>query len=90
MKGDTGSQGLDGPRGHSGKIGPEGATGPAGRATSLKDLVKQVAYVDRSIEHIYNEMGTHITRMTQLKEDLEALRETVRKLGQRAGTSAVA
>lgn len=89
-KGDTGSQGIGGPRGQTGMKGPEGAIGPAGRVTNFGDLVKQVTYVDRSIEHIYNEMGTHITRMTQLQKDLDALRETVRQLATRAKNSAVA
>ena len=85
LKGETGSQGVGGPRGHDGRMGPEGAVGPAGRATNFGDLVKQVAYVDRSIEHIYNEMGTHIARMTQLQKDLDILREKVRELATRAG-----
>lgn len=89
-KGETGSQGVGGPRGQAGMKGPEGAVGPAGRTTNFGDLVKQVAYVDRSIEHIYNEMGTHITRMTQLQKDLDILRETVRQLATRAGKSAAA
>ncbi|HSY12004.1 MAG TPA: hypothetical protein VK976_07430 [Verrucomicrobiae bacterium] len=46
-------------------------------------MAKQVAYIDRSIENIYNEMGTHIQRMKDLQRELDALRETVRKLGLR-------
>jgi hypothetical protein len=89
-KGETGSQGIGGPRGQTGVAGPEGAIGPAGRSTNFGDLVKQVAYVDRSIENIYNEMGTHIARMTQLQKDLDALRETVREVVKRAGKGAAA
>jgi len=87
-KGDTGSQGVGGPRGHAGLTGADGAIGPAGRATNLQELAKQVAYVDRSIENIYNELGSHIERMTYLQRELDNLRDTVRKLATRMETVA--
>ena len=87
-KGDTGSQGAGGPRGRTGSKGADGAVGPAGKATSLGDLAKQVTYIDRSIENIYNEMGSHIARMTQLQRELDNLRETVRQLATRAEKAA--
>lgn len=34
-----------------------------------------------------NEMGTHITRMTQLQEKLDALREAVRQLAKQTSKS---
>jgi hypothetical protein len=46
-------------------------------------MAKQIAYVDRSIENIYVEMGSHIERMTRLKKELDTLRESVRHLAQR-------
>jgi peptidoglycan hydrolase CwlO-like protein len=61
-----------------------GAIGPAGRAGTFKDMAKQVQYIDRSIENIYNEMGTHIARMTQLQTELDSLRDTVRQLASRS------
>ncbi len=47
-------------------------------------MARQIAYVDRSIENIYNEMGTNIQRMTELQRDLDSLRETVRQLAVRS------
>ena len=79
-KGDTGRRGIEGPRGRTGLSGESGAVGPAGKAGSLKDLARQIAYVDRSIENIYNEMSTHIDRMTRLQRELDTLREVVRGL----------
>jgi hypothetical protein len=43
-------------------------------------MAKQLHYVDRSIDNIYREMGTHITRMTELQRELDSLRNTVRQL----------
>jgi hypothetical protein len=82
-KGESGSRGIEGPRGRTGLKGTAGVVGPAGRTRNLADVAKQVAYIDRSIENIYNEMGTHIQRMKDLQRELDALRETVRKLGLR-------
>jgi hypothetical protein len=79
-RGLTGSQGIEGRRGEMGLVGRAGAIGPSGKAGSIEEVVKQIQYVDRSIENIYNEMGTHISRMTQLQRDLDSLREIVRKL----------
>src|SRR5512132_2382011 len=50
---------MSGPRGHIGSTGAEGAVGPAGRVSNMKDMAKQVQYIDRSIENIYNEMGLY-------------------------------
>ena len=63
-----------------GSTGAEGAVGPAGRVRNMKDMAKQVQYIDRSIENIYNEMGAHIQRMAQLQGELNVLRDTVRQL----------
>lgn len=49
----------------------------------MKDMAKQVQYIDRSIENIYNEMGVHIQRMAQLQGELNVLRDTVRQLAAR-------
>lgn len=49
----------------------------------MQDITKQVRYIDRSIELIYNEMGAHIQRMAQLQGELNALRDTVRQLAAR-------
>src|SRR5947209_8354099 len=81
LKGEAGSRGAGGPRGYTGLTG---ATGPAARAGTFKDMAKQVHYIDRSIENIYNEMGVHIARMTQLQRDLDVLRDTVRQLAARS------
>jgi DNA anti-recombination protein RmuC len=43
-------------------------------------MAKQVHYIDRSIDNIYNEMGAHITRMEKLQRELDSLRNTVRNL----------
>ncbi len=59
--------------------------GPAGKIGNLKSVAKQIAYLDRSIENIYTEMGTHIQRLKELQKELDALREVVRQLG--AGAS---
>src|SRR3954469_17211637 len=86
LKGDTGLQGVEGlqgvagRRGRTGITGAIGAIGPSGRIVNLKDVAKQLTYVDRSIENIYNEMGSHIQRMTDLQRELDLLRDTVRKL----------
>ncbi len=63
--------------------GVPGVVGPAGRVSNLTDMAKQVAYIDRSIENIYNEMGTHIRRMKDLQRELDSLRETVRQMALR-------
>jgi|SRR5579872_3979644 len=82
-RGEIGFQGREGLRGPAGLRGPEGVVGPAGKIENLEDMAKQVAYVDRSIENIYNEMGAHINRMTQLQQELDSLREAVRQLAAR-------
>ena len=82
-KGETGSRGTQGPRGRTGLTGLQGVAGPTAGIRNLTDLAKQVAYIDRSIENIYNEMGTHIQRMKDLQRDLDTLRETVRQLALR-------
>ncbi len=43
-------------------------------------MIAQLEHIDRSIDHIYQELGTHISRMTQLQHELDALRATVRQL----------
>jgi len=81
VKGETGARGLEGPRGQIGLTGPSGssgALGPVGRTGNLEDIAKQVAYIDRSIESIYKELGAQIERMTKLQRDLDALRAIVR------------
>jgi hypothetical protein len=82
-KGESGSRGIQGTRGRAGSRGLQGVVGPAGRSKNFADVAKQVAYIDRSIENIYNEMGSHIQRMKQLQEELDSLRETVRQLSLR-------
>jgi Collagen triple helix repeat (20 copies) len=82
--GKTGEEGSQGPRGWRGKMGsqgPEGVIGPAGKVRNFADMAKQLHYVDHSIDNIYREMGTHITRLTQLQRELDSLRNTVRRLG---------
>jgi hypothetical protein len=80
LRGEVGQRGNEGPRGLTGSAGAIGAVGPAGKVGSIKDVAKQLAYVDRSIDNIYNEMGTHIERLTRLQRELDTLRETVRNL----------
>lgn len=78
--GPAGPRGQEGARGPIGLAGPAGAIGPAGRISNLRDVGKQVAYLDRSIENIYREMGSHIKRLTELQGELDSLREIVRQL----------
>ncbi len=87
-KGETGAQGIVGPTGPVGLTGPRGAVGPAGKIGNLKDVAKQIAYLDRSIENIYTEMGSHIQRLKELQGELDALREVVRQLGADASSEA--
>ena len=79
-KGKAGSRGVGGRRGYTGSTGEQGATGPAGRVTNLRDMAKQAQYLDRSIENIYTELGKHISRMTKLQRELDALRDIVKGL----------
>jgi hypothetical protein len=79
-KGRTGPQGRKGGRGLTGFKGTAGVVGPAGRVSNMREMAKQVHYIDRSIDNIYNEMGSHITRMAQLQKELDSLRETIKKL----------
>ena len=82
-RGDTGQRGAtgpQGPRGRAGVRGPVGALGPAGEVKSLPEMIAQLEHIDRSIDHIYQELGSHISRMTQLQHELDALRATVRQL----------
>jgi hypothetical protein len=81
--GKKGFQGTQGPRGRTGAHGVVGALGPGGRVTSFREMAKQIHHVDRSIDHIYQELGAHISRMTQLQSELDTLRATVRKLATR-------
>src|SRR3954462_11653101 len=80
MAGVEGSQGREGPRGETGSQGPEGAAGPVGKIPDVGQMAEQLEYIDRSVENIYREMGNHITRMTQLQRELDALRDHVRRL----------
>jgi hypothetical protein len=75
-----GPEGRQGERGETGYQGPRGAIGPAGGVRDVAQIAEQLQYVDRSIENIYKEMGSHITRMTQLQRELDALRDHVREL----------
>ena len=77
ISGVEGAQGREGPRGETGSEGPKG---PAGEIRNVAQLAEQLDYVDRSIENIFREMGSHITRMTQLQRELDALRDHVRRL----------
>ena len=63
--------------------GPTRSNRPAGKIRNLKNMAAQVEYLDRSIENVYNELGTHIKRMTQLQQELDSLREAVRQLAAR-------
>ena len=78
--GEDGSAGPQGRRGKRGSQGREGAIGPAGRVRNFADMAKQLHYVDRSIDNIYQEMGSHIRRMTELQRELDSLRNKVRQL----------
>jgi len=78
--GEDGSAGPQGRRGKRGSQGREGAIGPAGRVRNFADMAKQLHYVDRSIDNIYQEMGSHIRRMTELQRELDFLRNKVRQL----------
>ena len=83
-KGETGAQGIAGPRGPIGLTGRPGPVGPAGRVRNLKDVAKQIAYLDRSIDNIYSEMGSHIERLKELQKELDSLRKVVGELRARA------
>ncbi len=78
--GKEGFHGLPGPRGIQGARGPEGALGLAGKVKNLGGVIEQLQHVDSSIDHIYQELGAHISRMTQLQRELDSLRVTVRRL----------
>jgi hypothetical protein len=78
--GEKGFHGLQGPRGKVGARGLVGALGPAGGVKNLQEMVVQLQHVDSSIDHIYQELGAHISRMTQLQRELDSLRATVRQL----------
>ncbi len=80
MAGVEGPQGRQGDRGATGYQGPTGAIGPAGGIRDVAQIAAQLDYVDRSIENIYKEMGSHIARMTQLQRELDALRDHVHRL----------
>jgi hypothetical protein len=82
-QGETGRKGFHGPRGPRGKAGTRGlvgALGPRGQVKNLGEMIKQLQQVDRSVDHIYQELGVHISRMTQLQRELDSLRATVRQL----------
>jgi collagen triple helix repeat protein len=84
-QGETGKEGFAGPRGPRGRVGARGLTvvGPAGGVKNLREMIAQLQHVDRSIDHIYRELGSHISRMTQLQLELDSLRATVRQLAAR-------
>jgi peptidoglycan hydrolase CwlO-like protein len=52
----------------------------------VAQISEQLQYVDSSIENIYKEMGSHISRMTQLQRELDALRDRVRRLAEATST----
>jgi len=91
-KGNKGLKGLQGPPGPAGPVGPRGLKGrkgksgeagipgPIGKVNNLKDVGRQLKIVDRSIDHIYKEMESHISDLGQLHRQLDSLRETVRGL----------
>ncbi len=87
-QGETGPQGIAGPRGPIGLTGRAGPVGPPGRVRNLKDVAKQIAYLDRSIDNIYTEMGTHIERLKELQRELDTLRKVVGELKDRASGDA--
>src|SRR5579859_3959442 len=83
LPGPAGPAGPAGPRGlkgRKGKIGETGIPGPIGKVKNLEDVGRQLRVVDQSIDHIYQEMASHISQLGQLHKQLDYLRETVRGL----------
>jgi hypothetical protein len=78
--GEKGFHGSRGPRGRVGARGLAGALGPAVQIKNFQEMIGQLQQVDRSVDHIYQELGVHISRMTQLQRELDSLRATVRQL----------
>ena len=85
-KGERGIQGPPGPagprglQGLTGKTGKAGIPGAIGKVTNLTEVGTQLKVVDKSIEHIYKEMDSHITQLSHLHQQLDSLREIVRNL----------
>ncbi|HEV8348280.1 MAG TPA: hypothetical protein VGQ16_17010 [Vicinamibacterales bacterium] len=83
-QGPPGPAGPRGPRGHAGARGEPGRTGkqgqvgtaaPTGRAMLLHE-------VNRHIEDIYRELNVQIKRMSQIQQQVDELREKLKRLSE--------
>jgi hypothetical protein len=73
--GPRGPRGPAGPRGETGKKGEQGEEGnaPTDRATLLKE-------VNGHIEDIYKELDVQMRRMSQIQQQVDELREKMKRL----------
>jgi hypothetical protein len=76
--GPRGPRGEAGPRGEpgrTGKQGREGTAAPGDRATLLLE-------VNRQIEDIYGELDVQMKRMAQIQQQIDELREKLKRLSE--------
>jgi hypothetical protein len=77
-RGPVGPPGKVGPRGHIGKTGSRGAPGKG----PPSNRVALVAEVNGHIEDIYRELAVQLKRMSQIQQQVDELREKVRRLSE--------
>jgi hypothetical protein len=81
-RGPAGPPGPPGPRGERGPIGPRGEPGKKGTATPKVDRAALLAEVNGHIEDIYKELDVQMKRMSQIQQQVDELREKIRKLSE--------
>ncbi len=78
IPGPPGPRGPAGPRGATGKIGERGATGKA----APSDRGKLIVEVNGHFDEIRKELEVQLTRTSQIQQQVDELREKVRKLSE--------
>ena len=89
-KGQRGPQGIPGPpgptgpRGERGRIGARGKQGERGTTgkAAPNERAKLVAEVNGHIEDIYKELDVQLKRMSQIQQQVDELREKVKRLSE--------
>jgi hypothetical protein len=80
-QGKPGPPGPSGPPRRRGERGKTGERGPAGKATppERKELIEEV---NGHIEAIYKELDVQLKRISQIQQQVDELREKVKKLSE--------
>ena len=79
--GKTGATGATGAKGRHGDKGAKGSTGSAGKDRArVGGRNRLLVSVRQHIDRIYDELETHVARMTDLQRQVNELRAKIREI----------